>query len=151
FHQLLIGQLPFPEREVLPFIQSIRTKAPAPLPQSVPTRIQDVIWRVLEKEPSRRYYSASEMSSDLRDSLREIGLVSNPAELPSGSPVPPQAILQSQAVQAAKVPTLEIGNGREEGRIYRLEKDRIVLGRSPDCDVCLTSKAGSRYHAQLVR
>jgi pSer/pThr/pTyr-binding forkhead associated (FHA) protein len=34
---------------------------------------------------------------------------------------------------------------------YELTKDRIVIGRSPDCDISLDVPAMSRFHAQFVR
>jgi hypothetical protein len=47
--------------------------------------------------------------------------------------------------------TLEVASGLPEGKTYELAKDRVVIGRAPDCDVTLASLATSRYHAQLVR
>ena len=38
-----------------------------------------------------------------------------------------------------------------DGETHNLEKDRVVLGRNPDCDIPLLYPAVGRYHTQLVR
>jgi len=42
-------------------------------------------------------------------------------------------------------------SGRAQGTCYELTKDRVLIGRSPDCDIALSVPAMSRYHAQFVR
>src|SRR5262249_31137767 len=38
-----------------------------------------------------------------------------------------------------------------EERTHPLTKDRVAIGRSPDCDIVLKGISVARYHAQLVR
>jgi pSer/pThr/pTyr-binding forkhead associated (FHA) protein len=45
---------------------------------------------------------------------------------------------------------LRLGGGRA-GETYRLDRDRLTIGRSPDCDVFLDDVTVSRRHAQLVQ
>ena len=33
------------------------------------------------------------------------------------------------------VPTLQIMNGPMAGRLYKLDRDVVIVGRNPDCDV----------------
>ncbi len=48
-------------------------------------------------------------------------------------------------------PYLQVLAGTELGRKHSIVKDRMVLGRHPDCDIVLDSAAVSRQHATLVR
>jgi diguanylate cyclase (GGDEF)-like protein len=41
--------------------------------------------------------------------------------------------------------------GDSIGRIYRLEKSSIVIGRAADCDIVLTDAGVSRKHARLIQ
>jgi serine/threonine protein kinase/Tfp pilus assembly protein PilF len=66
FYELLTGNLPFPQRDISACMDAIRRAAPAPLPSSVPSPIQDVINRTLRKNPDKRYQNATEMLSALR-------------------------------------------------------------------------------------
>jgi sigma-B regulation protein RsbU (phosphoserine phosphatase) len=49
------------------------------------------------------------------------------------------------------VPTLQIMNGPMAGRLYKLDRDVVIVGRNPDCDVVLQPKSVSRKHAAIVR
>jgi len=49
------------------------------------------------------------------------------------------------------VPTLQIMNGPMAGRLYKLDRDVVIVGRNPDCDVVLQPKSVSRKHAAVVR
>lgn len=48
-------------------------------------------------------------------------------------------------------PTLQILSGPLAGRLFKIDRDLMILGRNPDCDVVLAPKSVSRRHAQLVR
>lgn len=47
--------------------------------------------------------------------------------------------------------SLEVLSGPDAGLQYRLAADRIVVGRSPFCDLVLTAKTVSREHARIGR
>ena len=49
------------------------------------------------------------------------------------------------------VPTLQIVNGAQSGRLYQLDREVTVIGRNADCDVVLVPKSVSRKHAAIVR
>ena len=49
------------------------------------------------------------------------------------------------------VPTLQIISGPDTGRVYQLDRDLLVIGRNPDCDLVLAPKSVSRKHAAIVR
>jgi len=50
-----------------------------------------------------------------------------------------------------EMPTLIIQEGRGIGRSWPIEKERVTIGRGEDCDVVLTERQVSRYHAQIRR
>ncbi len=49
------------------------------------------------------------------------------------------------------VPTLQIANGSQSGRLYQLDREVTVIGRNADCDIVLVPKSVSRKHAAIVR
>ncbi|MBN2217304.1 MAG: SpoIIE family protein phosphatase [Pirellulales bacterium] len=46
---------------------------------------------------------------------------------------------------------LRVREGLNPGQILPLDRDLLVLGRNPDCDIVVDAGAVSRQHAQLVR
>ncbi len=62
---MLAARLPFPQQSMGPLMLAIQHQDPDPLPSSVPPELQRVIAQSLEKDPLRRYTSASEMRSAL--------------------------------------------------------------------------------------
>jgi hypothetical protein len=48
-------------------------------------------------------------------------------------------------------PVLEVACGPEKGKTYKLAKDRVVLGRSRQCDIVVCDRFASKLHAQLIR
>jgi serine/threonine-protein kinase len=169
--QLLTGTLPFAENDLMSLMHSIMSKEPATLPRSIPRPIQDVVARSLQKDLAQRYSTASQMRHDLQMALRQTEQASHPsARESSGSQLrsiggnSESVSLRSeqsglsrnetrdQPALSSEAPQLEIANGRAEGTTYRLEKERIVIGRNPDCDISFHGIALSvnRYHAQLV-
>src|SRR5262249_1765168 len=48
------------------------------------------------------------------------------------------------------MPALHIAHGQQSPKQVTLEKDKLVLGRHPDCDIVLELGAVSREHAQIT-
>ena len=46
---------------------------------------------------------------------------------------------------------LQASGGATDGQTWSLDRERIILGRHPDCDVVLEAAAVSRQHAQIIR
>jgi predicted Ser/Thr protein kinase/TolB-like protein len=76
FHELLAGRHPFEQRTPFATIASILSDAPPPIPadRGVPPGIEAVVLRMLEKEPSRRPPSASEVLRELDEAALRAGL-----------------------------------------------------------------------------
>jgi serine/threonine protein kinase len=64
--QLLSGRLPFPPKDIAALIGAIVQRDPEPLPSFVPSALQKIVTCALEKEPERRYQSATEMLTALQ-------------------------------------------------------------------------------------
>ncbi|MFY9225691.1 MAG: bifunctional serine/threonine-protein kinase/formylglycine-generating enzyme family protein [Blastocatellia bacterium] len=68
-YYLLTGRLPFLGKNINELITAIMLQPPEPLPKRIPKKLQDVIFRALEKEPPKRFSSAKEMVLALQKSL----------------------------------------------------------------------------------
>ncbi len=53
------------------------------------------------------------------------------------------------AADAARVPTLTLLRGGLPGRMYRIQRDRLRIGRPPDCEIQLDDGGISRVHAMV--
>ncbi|MGA2124885.1 MAG: AAA family ATPase, partial [Xanthobacteraceae bacterium] len=74
FYELATGRPPFPGDDPLQLIHDHLVRVPTPpieVDSSLPTGLSDVIMRLLEKEPDRRYQSADGLAHDLSH-LREM-------------------------------------------------------------------------------
>ncbi|MGQ9770257.1 MAG: SpoIIE family protein phosphatase [Thermogutta sp.] len=49
------------------------------------------------------------------------------------------------------MPGLHQTEGPDRGKIYAIEKNCVILGRHPSCDIVLEIRAVSRQHARIVR
>lgn len=63
--ELVAGYLPFPQQNRRDLISAIRTLIPDPLPPNVPGELKTIIYRLLERSPSRAYKSGDEIRGDL--------------------------------------------------------------------------------------
>lgn len=59
--------------------------------------------------------------------------------------------IRPSLVEQEPLPVVEIVQGNERGRAYRVEKDAMSIGRGLDNDVVLTDIAVSRRHVRLLR
>jgi serine/threonine-protein kinase len=148
-YRLLGGRFPFDAEDLSPLIRSIRNGSPDLWHLAESDRFRMVLERAFEKDCSRRYQSAAEMAAEL---MRPDG--------PSLLGIRPVRSSETQRSVAAQdgpgpgsigLPALEIGCGPDRGKLYRLEKDRFLIGRAPDNDLCISMETVSRRHCQLVR
>jgi serine/threonine protein kinase len=108
FYQLLAGRLPFTQADMASLFKAILSHTPDPLPLTVPQPIQEVVTRSLNKDPTQRYKSASEMRSDLRkavEAARRNEYVSDQVPTISDYPVrkmPPETLELQQTRQNSR-------------------------------------------------
>lgn len=55
------------------------------------------------------------------------------------------------AASQVMVPTLRVMAGSLAGRLYKLDRDIMVIGRNSECDLVLEPKSVSRRHAAIAR
>ncbi len=55
------------------------------------------------------------------------------------------------AASQVMVPTLQVVSGPLAGRLYKLDRDAILIGRNAECDIVLEPKSVSRKHAAIIR
>ena len=77
-YEMLAGKRAFPGPSNIDVLHAILNQQPAELPPGISPALQRILWRCLEKEPSRRYQNASDLAFALRDSS-EIATSSQPA------------------------------------------------------------------------
>lgn len=96
FYQLLTGRLPFPPTDMASLLAAILTRDQEPLPGSISKPIREIISKSLQKNPTERFQSATEMRKALRDAGR------SPSEEPSEiettfPPIPKERLRQTLA------------------------------------------------------
>ena len=74
-HELLTGTHPFPTQEMMALIVAIQSQEPAPLPDTIPERLRNIVTRLLAKSPSDRFASASAVREALQNCLQPVASV----------------------------------------------------------------------------
>jgi serine/threonine protein kinase/Tol biopolymer transport system component len=70
-YELLAGKRPFTGQSDLEVLQAIVNATSPPLPESLPSALQSVVEKALEKDPADRYQSMRDLVVDLRRALRQ--------------------------------------------------------------------------------
>src|SRR5882724_1650135 len=88
-YQLLCGRLPFAQTDMASLMAGIITREPEPLSPAISQQLQNVVTRSLEKNPTERYRSATEMRLALRTASQSIDLINTVIETttPNGAAV----------------------------------------------------------------
>ena len=98
FYQLLAGRLPYAQSDTASFVGAIMRHDPPPLPESVPEVLQHIVMKALEREPDKRYATATEMRRDLLEAERLLWLKEREAReaLPATAKEPPATLVLPQ-------------------------------------------------------
>jgi serine/threonine protein kinase/pSer/pThr/pTyr-binding forkhead associated (FHA) protein len=172
-YELLCGRRPFTapaEDDLVDEILHREARPPRQIRDSIPRELERVCLTALSKRVGDRYTTAGDMAADLRQAAwanGPPGQASGDAPLPpppppKGEAAAPPAVEGGRGHRAGGDPCLQpavpdsrpavvVANGPTQGTTYPLEKDRILIGQSRDCDICHSQPHLSRYHAQLVR
>lgn len=106
FYELLTGRLPYPQADLSSLVGAILTRDPEPLPPSVPKAIQNVITKALQKDPTKRYQSASEMRQALRKAMQTVQ---------SGTPISETRTIISNTVPPPVPPSVPLSQPPRQG------------------------------------
>ncbi len=69
-YEMATGHLPFKGKTSVDMMHSVIHEPPAPFPQSVPQRLQQIILKALAKDRSARYQSTDSLLTDVRELVR---------------------------------------------------------------------------------
>ncbi len=122
-YELATGAPPFGRGDTLALIHDHLATVPVPPSQraaELPPLLSDIIMRLLEKEPSRRYQSAEGLADDL-DHLHDLLIGGQPATFPLGATDFPAYIAP---------PSRPTGRDREIGELHAAFADSMA-GRCP--------------------
>jgi serine/threonine protein kinase len=62
-YEMLTGNLPYPQKDVVSLIGAISRNEPDPLPEFIPPPLRRIVARALAKDPRQRFSSAAEMQT----------------------------------------------------------------------------------------
>lgn len=128
-YQLLTGNLPFPQKEMIELVGALARKAPTPLPDSVPTVLRYIAQKSLAKETSARYQTAAEMSKELQNfraahsSLFLLLPAEPPISINNDEPIPSNnSVSQNGKPQSNETETIvaKSSKKKERGLIYSI-------------------------------
>ncbi len=153
-YELLTGRRPFTGKtpsEVLDQVITVEARPPRQVDDTIPKELERICLKSLSKKATERYTTAKDMADDLLVFLNRKEIM--PSELVR---MLPEATgfgeAESGKPSSTLAPVLQIATGSRRGDEYKIEKDRTVIGRNPDCDIALErDPAVARFHAQLVR
>jgi hypothetical protein len=149
FYELLTGRRPFrgdTQAELLEQILRVEARPPRQVDDTVPRELERICLKALAKRATERFTTAKDFAEELTFFLRRPG-----RQGPAPVRAEPADAFTPSGGGGVATPALEIATGPMEGRTYELNKDRVVVGRSPDCDIVLYHPNVARYHCQLVR
>lgn len=146
FYELLAGRRPFLGEGAEVLTQIIMDEPPPPreIECTIPRELERICLKALAKRASDRYTTAEDMADDLRNFVGPT--LGNRPAVPAGIPTLSYLSTPEHPFPRAFI----ILSGQMAGRAYGLVKDRIVVGRNPDCDIPLNTLTVARYHARLV-
>src|SRR4051812_9510971 len=84
-YELLTGRAPFDDRDLLTVVQKVLSIDPPPLRRInplVPTEVAVIVGKAMDKDPDRRYQSASAFEEDLRRYLVGEPILARPPSVP---------------------------------------------------------------------
>jgi serine/threonine protein kinase len=76
-YRLVSGRLPYPQSDLMALLAAIVSRDADPLPSSIPSPIQEIITRAINRDTTQRYKSATEMRKALRDASRNDALINS--------------------------------------------------------------------------
>jgi serine/threonine-protein kinase len=133
-YTLLTGKVPFDEGTPLrTILRVISPDAPAPvrsLRPEVPSALEQICMKCLEKEPAKRYPSAQALADNLKQFRAGLAGKGPPASL-----------------RASLLSVLLVAPGGKQVRLFH----RVtVIGRAPECDLVVKAPDISKRHCRIL-
>jgi eukaryotic-like serine/threonine-protein kinase len=131
-YEVLAGHAPFEGETSTDVIISILQKEPAPLSvytQEVPSVLENIVRKALEKECANRYQTAEEILVDVKSLKRELERATEmgPAVLPATSAEAAQMIIPSESNTAAEPIARQTRSAALELLITRRKRGAIII------------------------
>ncbi len=129
----------------------------------IPKFIDKAVMRALEKDPQRRQAGAAELADELHgEIIPEKRLTSARVRQARPAPKAPErkAPAAAGAAKAGAAPTepapvtgprLVLYKGKKVAEVFPLDKPKMLVGRSPECDILIDDQAVSRVHARISK
>lgn len=110
-YQMITGQMPFPGEHQAAIVYSIVNEAPKPIADikpGTPPGLQTIVAKALQKDPDKRYQSATEMLTDLKQEKHALNpsVISGPTPVPT--PTPKKGILSPLTITAGAIVVLAL-------------------------------------------
>ncbi|MCU0512880.1 MAG: protein kinase [Anaerolineae bacterium] len=165
-YEIVTGQVPFQPRSLAEAIR-MHTREPVPRPANlrtdIPTEMERIILKCLEKEPNNRFLTAAELSRAMQNlSARLAEEIPEEAATPEQvektvlmpSPIPeamPQYTPQPISDDQVGFERLVLTSEKYATFAVALNKNVLTIGRASDQTVRLDVPAVSRRHARIER
>ena len=166
-YEMATGRPPYQPRSLA---EAIRMHAREPLQKptelrpDLPSDLEKVILKALEKDPNNRYQTASELSRALKRTASEREKTGLPSDASIGVPGEPQATVIMRETLPAQMPLftrqpiseeqlqhnrLILYSEEHPTEVVTLDKEVLTIGRGGDQDIVLDSQKVSRRHARI--
>jgi len=99
FYEMFTGRTPFQKDSFEQYVTAVLNRDPIPpgrLCPGLPKQLEEVILRLLERDPARRYASAGEVAADLIEIQTRLGLITG-AQIPGRAGVPAEVAERRRA------------------------------------------------------
>ena len=151
-YELATGQRPFYSKSSTEIKHCHIYKQP-PAPRDVnpdlPIAVENIIMRVLQKEPKDRFPSAYEMADELADAIGEQGdqyHLPTEIEFDDEHDDPTEVALEDDSSYGKLI--VELPDGTNRPYLFG-PKPTLTVGRAKDNDIVLAASKASRYHTQV--
>ena len=115
FYEMLTGAPPFEADEILIILTKQLTEAPPPLPETIDSRIRDLVFELLEKKPDKRPVDANAVSHRLADILESYPVVEGDYDpVQSGPRSRSHSVVDFQVPSTPKPPSDNIATAQTE-------------------------------------
>ncbi|GGU47230.1 hypothetical protein GCM10010289_79680 [Streptomyces violascens] len=132
--ELITGRLPFQAPDTVGYLTAHLTQeppAPSTVSAAVPSRWDDIVLRLLHKDPAQRYPNAAELSQALRE-LDRASEPARPAAVPTPPATPPEATtaFRMRVELVAPIPSqgIVVVGGHIESGVIKVNDEVELVG-----------------------